>query len=859
MPLLADYRICGCHHVYQYGDFASKDAPLNYPPDLRLEPVHSEITLFVDLERQRACGEVAHTIRVHQPAPALVLHAVELEIHRVADEQGHAMRFQYDGERLTISWPADKSKPGSEHKVTIHYAVEQPRSGLFFSKPTAALPRAPWFAATDHETERARHWLPCIDLPNVRTKLDFHLRADAKFTILANGAKQGEERHADGTKTVHWRLDWPCPSYILCFAIGLFTEAVDGEFEGIPLAYYAAAHHTSDDLMRSFGRTGEMLGWMTKRLGHSFPFPKYYQFALPDFGGAMENISLVSWDDVFVLDETLAQEWTWLVDQINVHEMAHSYFGDAVVCRDFSHAWLKESWATYMEQCWLEHKYGEDEMLYDFWRNQQAYFSEADKSYKRPIVTRRFDSSWQMYDRHLYPGGGARLHMLRKHLGDDVFWSGVKKYLGDYMGKTVETEDFRKVLEAVSGRSLVQFFDQWFYTAAYPALKVAFSWDEATGRGTFTVEQTQAADGKEPAFTLEAEVGWRVGEVDHTAPIALTGTKTMLTIEMPTKPDIVRFDALNRVVAKLDLSGVSEPMLLAQLTGARDVIGRIQAAHALAATGKRAHIKALVEAHASETFWGVRQQIAEALGKAGVEAALEAVVTLIGREQDPLVLESTLRAGASWRDPRITDAIAARLAAGLPYRAQEAAYAALGAQRAGAPWDTLIEGANREQFAAFPQAGALRALAATRRREAIDVLIERSLPDQAPTIARCAALAALGDLSRYVERADRARIVEHLIDRLRDPERRAAAAAAQGLFTARAGEAEDALRAWRQTLPHQERPAADRQLASLHSGEDAALKALEGRVEELTSKLRALTERLDKVEHDAKPAVKAAE
>src|SRR5258706_11445935 len=118
---------------------------------------------------------------------------------------------------------------------------------------------------------------------------------------------------------------------------------------------------------------------MTKRLGTPFPFPKYYQFALPRFGGAMENISLVSWDDRFVLDPILAGEWTRLIDQINAHEMGHSYFGDLVVIRDFAHAWLKESWATYLEQCWFEDEVSDDEARYEYYMNAQAYFYEADE------------------------------------------------------------------------------------------------------------------------------------------------------------------------------------------------------------------------------------------------------------------------------------------------------------------------------------------------------------------------------------------------------------------------------------------------------------------------------------------------
>jgi aminopeptidase N len=65
----------------------------------------------------------------------------------------------------------------------------------------------------------------------------------------------------------------------------------------------------------------------------------------------MENISLVTWVDLFIQDEILASERKHVTDLVNVHEMSHTYFGDLLVIRHFEHAWLKESWATYMESC----------------------------------------------------------------------------------------------------------------------------------------------------------------------------------------------------------------------------------------------------------------------------------------------------------------------------------------------------------------------------------------------------------------------------------------------------------------------------------------------------------------------------
>ncbi|MCA9697800.1 MAG: hypothetical protein KC431_09775, partial [Myxococcales bacterium] len=356
------------HHAHaqgRAGDFSLPGAEAHYPPDLQIEPVHLDIDLRIDIDGRRADGTVTHTLRWRTAgADSLELHAVDMRDVDVCDPDGPegdepSIEWRYDGKVIRVRW-REGGALDETRRLQIRYRVVEPVTGLFFSGSEVygdAWPDAPRFAATDNETERARHWLPTIDLPSVRPTLAFHLRAEEKLTILANGLCVGEDVHGDGSKTAHWRLDQPCPAYLTCFAIGDFVRLDDGDCEGIELAYFCSREHGQGHLSRSFGGTAEIMRWMTGRLG-PFPYPKYYQFALPHFGGAMENISLVSWDDQFLLDETLAGEWGRLVDQVNVHEMAHSWFGDLVVCRDYAHAWLKESWATYMEVCWFEDMLG---------------------------------------------------------------------------------------------------------------------------------------------------------------------------------------------------------------------------------------------------------------------------------------------------------------------------------------------------------------------------------------------------------------------------------------------------------------------------------------------------------------------
>lgn len=840
------HSACACHH--RSADFTLPGAEAHYPPDLEIEPIHLDIDLRVDIDERCASGTVTHTLQWRRAgARTLSLHAVALEQLELEALDGHAIRWRYDGAKIHVTW-AEGAERGAQRKLAIRYRCVRPASGLFFSSPHSLDPKAAHFAATDHETERARHWLPTIDLPSVRPTLHFHLRAKAELTILANGILESEQLHDDDTKTAHWRLDQPCPSYLTCFAIGDFVRLDDGECDGVALAYFASKQHDRNHLSRTFGGTAEIMRWMTGKLGTRFPYPKYYQFALPHFGGAMENISLVSWDDQFLLDETLAGEWGRLVDQINVHEMAHSWFGDLVVCRDYAHAWLKESWATYMETCWFEDVLGPDEALYERWLNARAYFREADTRYKRPIVTRQYHSSWELYDMHLYPGGALRLHSLRRLLGDDLFWEGTRAYLHEYANKVVETDDFRRVMEQVSGRSLGKFFDQWIHSPGYPALEVDFDWDEPHSRGTFTIKQTQvdklAGVG---LFCFPLTLAWTIDGEIHRRTVEIERERHSFVFEMDHEPDMVRVDPDFDVVHKLEFDPGADK-LEAQLAGAPDVLGRIQAGIELAKQGKPHGVRKLAERWTSEPFWGVRLEWAKALGHAGSAAALDALRRAIEVETDLRVLEGLLRSCAELRDAKLAAAVASRFERGLPHRAAAVAWELLGAQRDKAPFDLIAAAAERPTYNGIEQSGALRGLAATRDERALDLLLRRTEHGLTSNRARPSAVVALGVLARRLDKRSRERAVERLVDLLRDEVQRVQFAAVAGLEAARATEALAELDAFRDTVTHQEAVRVDQVIAGLRRAEEPRLVAAEKELEELREKLRKLEDRLERLD-----------
>ena len=831
--------------AHRGGVFALPEGELHYAPDMALEPEHLALWLTLDLLGERAHGDVVHTfVARREGVSSGMLHAEALRdvtVSGLTDED--ALTWHYDGHEVHLAFERPLAL-GERRRVRVGYTVASPSTGLLFSRPTPAHPEAPLFAATDSETERARHWMPCVDLPSARPRVEVHLRAAAALTLLGPGVLVSEVAHGDGTKTAHWKLDAPCPSYLTCFVAGDLVREDDGEEAGVPIAYFATRGFDGAHLRRAFGRTRPMLAWMTRKLGRPYPYPKYFQVALPRIGGAMENISLVTWDDRFLLDEPLALEWSRLVDQINAHEMAHSYFGDLVVIRDFAHAWLKESWATFMEQCWFEDEVSADEGRYELLMNADAYFEEADTAYARPIVLREFSSSFDLYDRHLYPGGACRLHMLRALVGPDAFWVATRRYIERYAEKVVETDDFRRVMEEVSGLSLARFFDEWLLRPGYPVLKATHRFDPAKRESTLELEQSCAAGTPPVFFTMDVEVGFvdAAGAMSlHT--VAMTRARHVLVVPLGVAPAQVRIDPNAKVLCKVQFDpGVA--MLKVQLRAAPDVTGRIQAGRTLCDAGVREGLEAVAAAYAEEPFWGVRVEWARALGASGTELGLAALARAIGEERDARVLEALFRAALGVRDAGLAQAVETRVRedATLGPRARAAAYEALGNQRADAPLRLLLERSHVADWSGFAQSGAFLGLAATRHEDARIRLLSATRGVGTHERARAIAVTALGRLGRLREKVVARDCAERCADLLRDGDVRVRDAAVEALVGLGAVDFEEALRTYARGQSKQHAVRTLRAVARMRSGAGGPGVAL---AEEAIAALRAHLRRVE--------------
>ncbi|MFV2014238.1 MAG: M1 family aminopeptidase, partial [Candidatus Heimdallarchaeota archaeon] len=630
------------------------------------------------------------------------------------------------------------------------------------------------WCGSDHETERARHWIPCIDYPNVRNTLRWELTSAEIYTMLANGKFISETINGDGTKTVIWDHNHRCPSYLAAIAIGELTEfkdrVVDAGKGPIPIVYYAIKKFSAEDLQRSFGRTPEMIEWYVKKFNHPLPWDKYYQFAFPDFGGAMENQSLVSWDDWAMLNRESFEEYGEIIDAVNIHELAHTFFGDLLIMSHFSHAWLKESWATYVDALWHEDIKGTDYFQYELFKNANSYFEEVDKKYLRPIVHNYYNSSWQLFDKHLYPGGAWRLHMLRNMLGDNQFFSAIKDYVNSFAGKLVETVDFKRTLEKHSGLNLTEFFYDWLLTAkGFPDLDIEFVYENSEKRGKFMIIQKQVKKDdpirKEP-FKLSLEIGI---VKEENGPIEihkfdLKEAHHVFYVNLDSMPYYVQIDPNFRLLIRQNVK-IEIKLLIHQLNSPL-VMGRVNAIHTLSRTGKRKAIKAVIGHYDREKFFGVRVEIFKALSKTNTQNTIQGFVDFIQKEKDPKILRILFTEASKFRTPSILKALKEAINTGLRPQALSAALIAIGKQRNRDDINFIMKFTKDEGWHYNVRASAYQALAEFRDISIIPQLLE-DLNVQVYE-ARKSIISSLAKLAKYDDKQLRLSVIESLTNLLRD-------------------------------------------------------------------------------------------
>jgi aminopeptidase N len=569
-----------------------------------------------------------------------------------------------------------------------------------------------------------------------------------------------------------------------------------------------------NDIRRTFGKTPKMLDLFSNLTGVEYPYAKYAQCVVPLFAaGGMENITATTLSERAPFDERAALDHD--EEGLISHELAHQWFGDMVTCKSWQHVWLNEGFATFMAHVWDEHERGRDDYLYSMAHTLRGVAEGDSVDLSSGVVFPFYESPNETFFRHAsnpYGKGCAVIHMLRQSLGDDLFWRCIGEYLKRYAWKTAETDDLRKVVDELSGRSYERFFHQWLYRPGCPRIGVSYEWNEGAREARVNFEQTQKISKESPVFSADINV-WLVfpdGKITKHI-VRMDSRAAALTVPCAKEPVQICVDPNPALLAVFEMN-LPEPMLLRQLKEGPTIAARVHAMRAFQdkdSADVRAVLRSILVDESVHN--GLRRDAAAALGR-------------MRREPCRDILLESLADGKAIKDHKV----------------RAAAVSALGSYKHPLVAATLLRFAAKDlTYTKKPsyqdqiRTSALSSLAALEEPRGLEPALALAAYGQ-PASSRPAAIAALGQLGK-IESA-RTKVRTFLIDLLNDPQPRAQRAAISALAELADPKSLPALQAYADSsAPRDRRQSAKNAIDTINkkAGESSIISDLRSRMEKL--------------------------
>lgn len=345
-------------------------------------------------------------------------------------------------DRLALEIPA-VLRDRTELRLRLRYSG-RPREGLV------------WGTDYLHTSWGSCHWMICDEAPAPKARLSIEMQLPAGMTGVAPGAALAPVELPGGQVLLGWRQDRPEPSYVFGFAAGRF-HAASVRADGRELRYLGV-EDDAPALARKFRDTPRMLAFFAAKAGVPLPDAQYTQVLVP--GGIAQEASSLALIGKKVLDPIEQDETE---DWVIVHELAHQWWGNLITCKTWPHFWLNEGLTVFMTAAYKEHRWGEAAYARELALARQRHQAAIDAGWDRPLAWTGDYPSLGLRRAIQYSKGALFFDALRRELGDEAFWRGLRHYTRRHAGGSVESVDLQRAFEAATGRDLGALFARWVY------------------------------------------------------------------------------------------------------------------------------------------------------------------------------------------------------------------------------------------------------------------------------------------------------------------------------------------------------------------------------------------------------------
>lgn len=331
----------------------------------------------------------------------------------------------------------------------------------------------------DNWPNRAQNWFPCVDHPSDKATVEYLVKAPNHYQVIANGTLIEESNLTNNLKLYHYKTLVPLPTKVMAIGIARFAVQYIGETHNIPVSTWVYPQ-TKYQGFYDFANTKNILDFFIKKFGE-YPYPKLANVQSKTQFGGMENAGAIFYSEKVVNGERNHED-------LIAHEIVHQWFGNSASEIDWPHIWLSEGFATYFADLYILETIGETAFQKRIKEERETVLNFYKKK-QTPVIDSENNNLMSLLNPNSYEKGAWVLHMLRKKLGDENFWKGIRTYYEKFKLNNPSTNDFKNVMAEVSGENLDVFFTQWLQKAGHPILKT--SWLYYQNKLRILIDQTQ--------------------------------------------------------------------------------------------------------------------------------------------------------------------------------------------------------------------------------------------------------------------------------------------------------------------------------------------------------------------------------
>jgi len=324
----------------------------------------------------------------------------------------------------------------------------------------------------------AHDWWPCKEsLSDKIDSIDIFVKHPQNYRAASNGVLVSEI-NVGNMRLAHWKHRHPIATYLIAIAVtnyAVYSDYLITDGDTIEVLNYVFP----EDLAEAKASTPKVLPVIDlyNRLFIPYPFKnEKYGHAQFGWGGGMEH-------------QTMSFMGGFSVS-LMAHELAHQWFGDYITCANWHDIWINEGFATYLEGMSVEHKLSNN--TWENWKYEKIRL--ITNSPDGSVYVDDTTSVQRIFDYRLtYSKAAMVMHMLRCELGDSMFFTAIKNYLHDpkLVNSFAGTADLKAHFETVYGKSLTNFFNDWYYGQGFPIYQLIWKQDD-NKKLTVTAHQSQA-------------------------------------------------------------------------------------------------------------------------------------------------------------------------------------------------------------------------------------------------------------------------------------------------------------------------------------------------------------------------------